>query len=134
MPSVNTRHVLIAVAAAFLVLSIVAAAAPQERQAKRPDLPPGPKIVDPRPAKPTDGAVRGVLPRDQTVRARVGQLVELTVTADSADSASIDGLGLLEAIAPGAPARFSFVPDRPGNYPVDLAISAGRAGNVVVSE
>lgn len=79
-------------------------------------------------------AVRGTLPRDRVVRARVGDSVELTVSAREPDSATIDGLGLTDAAFPGAPARFSFRADEVGRFPVTLTLSGRRAGLVVVSD
>lgn len=79
-------------------------------------------------------AVRGVLPRDRVVRARVGDDVELTVTARGPDSVTIGGLGLTDAAIPGAPAQFSFRADRAGTFAVALTISGGRAGRIVVRD
>jgi len=78
-------------------------------------------------------AVRATLPRDRIVRARVGDNVELTVTAREPDSATIDALGLTDSAIPGAPAQFSFRADRAGTFPVMLTLSGRRAGRVVVS-
>lgn len=77
--------------------------------------------------------LRARLPRDKVVRAKVGDLVELTVTSAEPDSAALPELGLSEAAAPGAPARFSFLADRPGSYDVRLLLSEKLAGRVVVS-
>lgn len=78
-------------------------------------------------------AVRATMPRERVVRARVGDNVELTVSARVPDSATIDGLGLTDAAAPGAPAQFSFRAVRAGRFPVRLTLSGRRAGRVVVS-
>lgn len=77
-------------------------------------------------------AVRGTLPRDRILRARVGDNVELTVTARGLDSATIAGLGLTDATSPGAPAQFSFRADRVGRFAVTLTLSRKRAGAIVV--
>jgi len=77
-------------------------------------------------------AVRGTLPHDRIVRARVGDDIELTVAAPGPDSATIDGFGLTDAAAPGAPAQFSFRADRAGRFAVRLTLSGRPAGLVVV--
>ena len=72
------------------------------------------------------------LPRDEAVRARVGDLVALTVTSKRPDSVEIPTLGLSEAVAPEAPAQLDFLADRPGRHPVVLSLSGARAGEIVV--
>lgn len=79
-------------------------------------------------------AVRGTLPREKIVRARVGDNIELTVTARELDSATVDGFGLTDAASPGAPAQFSFRADRSGNFPVTLTLSGRRVGRIVVRD
>lgn len=92
-----------------------------------------------RPVAPTPAredvttAVRATLPRDRIVRARVGDNIELTVTARAPDSATIAGFGLTDATSPGAPAQFSFRADRAGRFPVTLTLGDQRAGRIVVS-
>lgn len=119
------RRVLIIFAVVFLVGTLLGGLAPREDQASKPDLPP---VA----ATPAD-TVRATLPRDEVVRAEVGDLVELTVTAEQVDSATIEDLGLTEALAPEAPAQFSFLADRPGSFPVTLTLTDDRAGRIVVS-
>jgi hypothetical protein len=80
-------------------------------------------------------AVRGTLPRDKVVRAKVGELVDLTVTSRVPDSAAIDAFGLAEATDRDAPARFSFLADRQGSFDVTLQLGKEKTvGRVVVSE
>jgi hypothetical protein len=80
-------------------------------------------------------AVRGRLPRDKVVRARVGELVDLTVTSRVPDSAAIDAFGLVDATDRDAPARFSFLADHPGSFDVTLQLGKRRTvGRVVVTE
>jgi len=78
-------------------------------------------------------AVRGTLPRDKVVRAKVGDLVELRVTSREADSASVAELGLTEGVSDVAPARFSFLASRPGRFDVTLLLADRSVGRVVVS-
>jgi hypothetical protein len=120
------RRVLLILAFVLLLGGMVGAMTPRKDQAVKPDLPRG------RPSG-ADRTVRGTLPRDEVVRARVGDLVELTVTARAADSATIGGFGQTEAVAPGAPARFSILADRAGSFPVTLTLSDDRAGRILVA-
>jgi hypothetical protein len=121
-----SRRVLLILASVLLLGAVVGAMGPRENQAVKPDLPAG------RPAG-TDRTVRGTLPREKVVRARVGDLVELTVVARAVDSATIEGFAQTEAVAPGAPARFSLLADRAGSFPVTLVLSGDRAGRIVVA-
>jgi hypothetical protein len=63
-----------------------------------------------------------------TVTARVGDDVHLAVRASAPDSVRIEALGQSEAADPYSPARFDFVPDRPGSFPITLAQSGRRVG------
>ena len=120
------RRLLLIFAFMLLVIGLAGGFAPREEQAvKPPDRP----AVAPGAG---EGVVRGDLPEDETVEARVGDLVELTVTARGPDSVAIAGLGLTEGVAPGAPAQLSFLADRPGRFPVSLTLSDRRVGSVVV--
>ena len=119
------------VAILFAVLIVLTAVAPR----RDPNPESGP--TTPAPATPAredvTAAVRKTLPRDRVVRARVGDNIELTVTAREPDSATIDALGLTDSAIPGAPAQFSFRANRAGTFPVMLTLSGRRAGRVVVS-
>jgi len=118
--------------AVLLVLSVALTAVaprrdpnPESRRASPPAITPAREDVT--------AAVRKTLPRDRVVRARVGDNIELTVTAREPDSATIDALGLTDSAIPGAPAQFSFRANRAGTFPVMLTLSGRRAGRVVVS-
>lgn len=125
---------LIVVACVAIVAVILGPAVFGDEPAEVPEnLPPGPaSAVDPTGARIREGMVRGSLPDDEVVRVRVGDVVELTVSSRRPDSVAIEELGLVKAVGPGAPARFSFLADRPGAYPVMLTISDERAGRIVV--
>jgi hypothetical protein len=55
------------------------------------------------------------------VRARAGDVLALTVRGDILDGVEITGLGKLEPIEPGSPARFEMLLDTPGEFRVTLA-------------
>jgi hypothetical protein len=66
------------------------------------------------------------------VEAQRGDQVALTVRSTSPGQVEIPAFGLLEDVAPGAPARFDLLPERTGSFEVRLA-GAGRViGRVVV--
>lgn len=126
----NLRTVLITLAVVLLVTSIIGASASDENQAVKP---PEPTTAERGRQFVADPTTRGTLPRDKVVRAKVGQLVELTVHSTLFDSVTVAGAGETEAVAPGAPAEFSFVPDRVGSFPVSLESSGRSLGRVVVT-
>jgi hypothetical protein len=64
------------------------------------------------------------------VRARAGDVLALTVRGDELDAVSIAGLGKLEAIEPGSPARFELLLDTPGEFRVTL-LDAQRAVGLI---
>ncbi|MFN8133103.1 MAG: hypothetical protein U0R70_16285 [Solirubrobacteraceae bacterium] len=64
---------------------------------------------------------------DDVVRARSGDLVRLTVAAAAPGTVTIDGLDRLEPVDPDTPARFEFIADRTGTFPVRLALSSQGA-------
>jgi heme/copper-type cytochrome/quinol oxidase subunit 2 len=63
-----------------------------------------------------------------------GELIALEVSADEQDAVSIPGLGLMDAVAPEAPARFSVLADVPGVYEVELLAADRRIGTLEVQE
>lgn len=67
------------------------------------------------------GGERGVGVRIQpgrvrVIRAEVGEQLTIRVRADRAGLLEIPALGLVDAVAPGAPARFNLLPTEPASY------------------
>lgn len=122
------RRVLIIFVVLLLFTSIISASASDDDEAKKP-----PPLTAKQRESLVDPTVYGTLPKQEVIRARVGQIVELTVSADSFDSATVEGVGETAAVSPGAPATFSFVPDRPGVFPVSLVSDGDRLGRVIVT-
>ena len=77
-------------------------------------------------------AVTGRLPDDKIVRARVGDLVKITVVPPRAGEATIDALGVSEETDPIVPGTLEFVASDPGRYPVQLDGSGPALGTIVV--
>ena len=68
------------------------------------------------------------------VSARVGDILELTVSGDVLDAVEIDDIGELEPIEPGSPARFEVLLERPGELRVSLTDAERVVGVVKVAE
>jgi hypothetical protein len=67
------------------------------------------------------------------VKARVGDVLALTVRGDVLDSVEIEQLGELEPIEPGSPARFEVLLEKPGELRVDLVDAERLVGVVEVA-
>lgn len=124
--SVLARRLLV-FALVFLLLSTVLSAiapVPDDERATKPE--PAPR------AAPAVEAT-GELPADETVRAKVGDIVVLRVRSAAADVVRIDALGLDADTSPALPARLEFVATRPGRFPVVLQQAGERVGTLVVT-
>jgi hypothetical protein len=71
--------------------------------------------------------------RPPTVAVEQGDALHLTVRADALDSVELEGLGLVQALAPDSPALFDVLADEAGTYPVVLTGSGRRVGAVRVN-
>jgi len=83
-----------------------------------PTATPTPTVGSSRRVEQTISADAGT-PRAR-VRARVGDILALTVRGDVLDGVEIAEFGKLEPIEPGSPARFELLLDRRGEFPVSL--------------
>jgi hypothetical protein len=66
------------------------------------------------------------------VRARTGDVLVLNVKGDLLDAVEIAGLGKLEPIEPGSPARFEMLLDGPGEFPITLLDARRSVGLIDV--
>ena len=62
------------------------------------------------------------------IRARVGDVLALTVKGDVLDGVEIEDAGKLEPIEPGSPARFEFLAESPGEHDIVLLDADRRVG------
>jgi hypothetical protein len=62
------------------------------------------------------------------VRARLGDTVQLTVQGDVLDAVELKGLDQIEPVEPGSPARFEFLADEKGAYPIVLQAAGRKVG------
>jgi len=67
------------------------------------------------------------------VRARPGDVLALSVRGDVLDGVEIAGLGKLEPIEPGSPARFEMLLDAPGRFPITLLTTGRVVGEIDVA-
>ena len=133
---VMNRRVVVIMLFFILLWPAIALLVPVDKPAVKPPPAPagGSARGDERPdVQAGPGVVVGALPRDEVVRAKVGDLVELSVTADRPDSVEIEALSLTDAVDRGASAHFSFIATQPGRALVRYTVSDRVAGRVVIT-
>jgi hypothetical protein len=123
------RRLLVPVSLLFLVLLILGSLAPSD--STRTD-------TSTTPVPPTGGTpvrtIDATLPEDDQVRARVGDLVNLTVESDTPGGVALPDFGETEPVAPGAPATFDILPTQPGTFDVVSTDSGKTIGTLVVED
>jgi len=67
---------------------------------------------------------------DQSVKARVGDVIELEVSGDLLDTIQIERLDRLDAVEPTTPARFNLIAEEAGVYPIRLVEADRRIGRL----
>ena len=119
------RRLLLLAAVLMLLAAVAAGLAPQPETAESPlpaAAPRGPvAIVDRQLSAAED---------DQSVRARVGDLIRFEVTGDVLDSVEIERLDRIDGIAPNTPARFEVIAEAAGVYPIRLVEADRRIGRL----
>jgi endonuclease YncB( thermonuclease family) len=123
---VRSRRVLLLSSILLITAAIAIALAPGRHGASAP--------VTSEPAVPATssaatGTVKAQLPGaiGSVVRARLGDFVELRVASASPGTVRIDGYDRLEPVDPTSPARFGFVADEVGIFPVRV-LDSGSEG------
>lgn len=134
-PSTVSRRNLILVLLAGFVLALGAAGAAQ-RDADRIGAPTRttPPTALAAPGGAPANVVEGDMPADRTIRAAVGDDVELRVASATPDVAELQALGVHTAVGPGLPGTLRFRALSPGRFPVTYEVTGGTAGELVVSE
>lgn len=111
----------------LLIAGLAAGLAPRgEEQSSAPEPRPAARdveIVEGRLS--TDGA-------DQSVVARVGDLIRLQVSGDVLDEVEIERLERFDPVEPTTPARFEVIPEVAGVYPIRLVGADRRIGRLDV--
>ena len=110
----------------LLIATLMSSAVPREQRET---------ATAPRPATLARPApeVRGELPSDRVVRARLGDVVRLQVTAESPDVAELADLGISVDVAPGLPAELELVADRSGRFAVTLRDTGRKLGVLAIA-
>jgi len=125
MPGRRTLVVLSVLLAALAVGAALETGGQDERTATRPTPPPA--GGSPR-TRTISRSIAATSPAPPTVRARVGDLVKLAIVSRAAGTVTLDGYDRIEPVGPQSPARFSFIAERAGSFPVRLRQSmAGTA-------
>jgi hypothetical protein len=70
---------------------------------------------------------------DQSVAARVGDLIKLEVAGDVLDQVQIERLDRIDAVEPTTPARFEVIPETAGVYPIRLIEADRRIGRLEIT-
>lgn len=78
------------------------------------------------------GVVNATLPRRREVRARVGDVVRLTVEARTSDVVELGDMALEQPVDPAVPTQLEFVADRAGTFPVRLRDAGEAVGTLRV--
>jgi hypothetical protein len=134
------RRILVVFAVLLGLTALVTSLAP------RPTVRPrsaGPAVSTPAPTPPTPSGqasrrIERTISADRgrsqaKVRARTGDVLALAVRGDLLDGVEIAGLGKLEPIEPGSPARFEMLLDAPGEFPVTLLDTGRIVGEIDVA-
>jgi hypothetical protein len=125
---VSPRRIAVVMAVLVALLIVLASASsrrPMTTTTTTEALPPAPP-----PARAT--VVQGDLPAEQTVKATVGDVVEVKVQSGTNDVAQVDQLGVTAPVGPGISAPLQFVPSQAGSFPVTLRWAEKQIGTIVV--
>jgi hypothetical protein len=112
----------------LVAVSVVSAMTPRER---RIGDTPSNQAQAPA-ASPPASVVEASLPGDRDIRARVGDVVRLTVRAPSADIVELADLALEQPVDAGVPAELVFVADQPGRFRIRLRDAGEAVGTLRV--
>lgn len=126
---VPSRRFLLFAVLLFAAVWLVAAIVPEERGSD--DSPAGGAV--PTLASGPASMVTASLPADDDVRARVGNVVSLTVSAPATDVVELVSLGIEEPVDAGVPTEIVFVADRVGRFRVRLRDAGQAVGTVRVA-
>ena len=122
-----TRRLLLPVTLLFLVLLVLGSIGANQARRENFTTVPGPP-----PTARTVGTVEATMPAAKEVRAKVGELVTLTVEADEPGGVEFPAFGETEPAAPEAPAVFDVLPTEAGRYPVRSTETGDTIGELVV--
>jgi hypothetical protein len=125
---VSWRRLLLFAALLLVAVSLISAVTPRDRRfgdSRDSGLQPPPT----RPAS----VVRASLPAAREIRARIGDVVHLSVRAPLADVVEVTSLAIEGPVDAGAPAELVFVADRAGRFRVRLRDAGDAIGTLRVA-
>jgi hypothetical protein len=113
--------VIVLVVVSALLLVAVLGSSDDGKQATRP--------TETTPARPPGRTIVATIPADvekpPTVKARFGDLIELSVAASEPGTVSLGGYDRVESVDETSPAKFSISADIPGDHPIELRPDTG---------
>ena len=118
------RRLLLLAAVLLLLAAVAAGIAPEPETDEVPVTPPAARsvaVVEKQLSAAED---------DQSIRARVGDMIRFEVTGDVLDSVEVERLERIDGIAPGTSARFEIIADAAGVYPIRLVEADRRIGRL----
>ncbi len=129
------RQLIVLILAGMLLL-IGAMSAAERDLRSREALTPTTRSTMATPSAPVrePATIRATMPDERTVKAQVGDTVELSVRSDTPDVAKILALGVKVAVGPGIPGQATFQALAAGRYAVQLELADRDAGVIVVRE
>lgn len=135
----HLRRALILFAVVLGMTALVASIAPAPRKddSAEPPPPPPAQADRERSAPRRIAFAAGGSRRPPEERVRRGEHVVVEVRAERPGEAALEGLGLLQPVAPRTPAVFDLLASRAGRYAVTFRPAAGRPaplGTLVVAE
>jgi hypothetical protein len=133
------RRILVLMAVLLGFTALVTALAPRPARAPQPGGGASASSPEPSaaPAGPTSRIVTKTVEADAgarpaRVRARTGDTIRLAVRGDVLDTVEVQGLDEIDPLEPGAPARFEFLAEAPGEHPIVLLDADRRVGTLVI--
>jgi hypothetical protein len=108
--------------------SLISALEPRDRTSVSSD-----PAIQAAAAAPPAPVVEASMPSDKDVRARVGDVVRLLVSAPSADVVQLASLGVEGPVDSNEPAQLVFVADQPGRFRVRLRDAGETIGTLRVT-
>jgi hypothetical protein len=129
-PTVSWRRLVLFAVLLLFAASLISAMAPREQRFGQ-----SPRAgAQAPPARPPAAVVEASLPSDREVRARIGDVVRLSVRAPSADVVEVPSLALEEPVDAAIPAELVFVADRAGRFRVRLRDAGDAIGTLRIAD
>jgi hypothetical protein len=136
------RRLLLLIALLLVMLAVANAVAPRGERGSSTGTLTGPRTGPSLPAQAQPGTESGgtvtatlragTAGRPRVVRARLGDLVDLSVAADVVGTVQVGGYDLLEPVDPAAPAEFHLFADRAGSFDVSLLETGAVIGRLLI--